>query len=87
MRDADNANVKVPRVWFFPKVRMERDLRNLNGYQVIRDGNGLYTRIRDKHGKEISRYSRKAGEYYPRLEMVEQDETVKQAVAPYVVFV
>lgn len=84
MQGNDQA-AQIPRVWVFPKSRMKMEIKALKDCELRRDGNGIYTRLwRD--GREVGRYSRKSIEYYPRFEIVYQDEEVKQAVAPYVVF-
>ena len=85
IRGAGSVEVKVPKVWFFPKTRMISALRKA-GY-VLEDtkSNVGRTSLVSVYKNDINVGNYYPGKYYP--DFVTYDETLKQTVAPYAVIV
>ena len=90
MKDADKAEVKVPRVWFFPKTRMKRAIKDAamdgGGGPILKYSIGDDTEVYlDIIPKPVGQYNRKFGQWYPRFTLNRSDEVLRQTVAPYAV--
>ena len=95
VKEADRIDVSVPRVWFFPKTRLKGAIAGIEvedgdkkiKYTIRKDETKPYPGVyRDDESEPVGHYFRKWGQYYPRLVFHDQDEALRQAAAPYVVF-
>lgn len=82
VREADKVKVDIPKVWFFPRVRLRSAIRKA-GYdmEVIKSNTGDYdiTLVYRKGDNVGTLYT--GHDYYPDFKT--DDEALKQIVAPY----